>query len=184
MRNAVWPTRSFERSLRYMVLRLWRIKATPHSIALGCAVGVFAIFTPFLGCQMLMAASLALLLRGSVMASAVGTFAGNPLTYPVIWGSTFAVGNLFLGNSANAEIGNLSFGAQALRVGIGEASPDAVANAFQGLWPILKPMAVGALPLGGLTAVLVYVVVRRLLQAQHDRRAYRASHHAATASAR
>lgn len=184
LRNAIWPARSFERSFRYMILRLWRIKATPHSVAIGCAVGVFAIFTPFLGCQMLMAASLALLLRGSVMASAVGTCAGNPLTYPVIWGSTFAVGNLFLGDSANAEIGKLSTGAQALGASIREASRDGVATAFQGLWPILKPMALGALPLGGLTAVLIYFIVRRLLQAQQDRRAYRTSHAAVAASPR
>ncbi len=184
LRNAIWPARSFERSFRYMILRLWRIKATPHSIALGCAAGVFAIFTPFLGCQMLLAASLALLFRGSVMASAVGTFAGNPLTYPIIWGSTFAVGNLFLGDSANAEIGKLSTGAQALRVSISEASPDGVATAVQGLWPILKPMALGALPLGGLTAILIYFIVRRLLQAQHSRRANRTSPEAAAAAAR
>jgi uncharacterized protein len=182
LRNVIWPARSFERSFRYMILRLWRIKASPHSIALGCAAGVFAIFTPFLGCQMLLAAFLALMFRGSVMASAVGTFAGNPLTYPIIWGSTFAVGNLFLGDSANAEIGKLSTGAQALRVSISEASPDGVATAVEGLWPILKPMALGALPLGGLTAILIYFIVRRLLQAQHDRRADRASHEAAAAS--
>ena len=184
LRNAIWPARSFERSFRYMILRLWRIKATPHSIALGCAAGVFAVFTPFLGCQMLLAASLALLFRGSVIASAVGTFAGNPLTYPIIWGSTFAVGNLFLGDSANAEIGKLSTGAQALGVSISEASPDGVATAFQGLWPILKPMALGALPLGGLTAILIYFIVRRLLQTQHDRRAHKASPEAAAASVR
>ncbi len=184
LRNAIWPARSFERSFRYMILRLWRIKATPHSIALGCAAGVFAIFTPFLGCQMLLAAFLALLFRGSVMASAVGTCAGNPLTYPIIWGSTFAVGNLFLGDSANAEIGKLSTGAQALGVSISEASPDGVATAVEGLWPILKPMALGALPLGGLTAILIYFIVRRLLQAQHDRRAHKVSAEAAGASAR
>src|SRR5579871_6265716 len=85
LRSALWPTRSFERSFRYMVLRLWRIPASPHSIALGCAVGVFAIFTPFLGFQMMLAALLAIVFGGSVLASAVGTFAGNPLTYPVIW---------------------------------------------------------------------------------------------------
>ena len=184
VRNMIWPARSFERSFRYMILRLCRIKASPHSIALGCAAGVFAIFTPFLGCQMLLAAFLALMFRGSVMASAVGTFAGNPLTYPIIWGSTFGVGNLFLGDSANAEIGKLSTGAEALRVSISEASPDGVATAVGGLWPILKPMALGALPLGGLTAVLIYFIVRRLLQVQHDRRDDRASHEAAAASAR
>lgn len=182
LRNAVWPARSFERSFRYMILRLWRIKATPHSIAVGCAAGVFAIFTPFLGCQMMMAALLAILLRGSVFASAVGTFAGNPLTYPVIWGSTFAVGNLFLGDSANAEISKFSTGAEALGRSISEASPDAVASAVQGLWPVLKPMALGALPLGGLTAVLIYVLVRRLLQSERDRRTQRMQSASASAA--
>ena len=184
LRNAVWPARSFERSFRYMILRLWRIQSTPHSIALGCAAGVFAIFTPFLGCQMIMAALLAFVLRGSVVASAVGTCAGNPVTYPIIWGSTFAVGNLLLGDAANAEIGKLTTGAQALGQSISAASPDGVASAVEGLWPVLKPMALGAIPLGGLTAALIYVIVRHLLQAQHERRTQRAGEMAAAASSR
>jgi uncharacterized protein len=184
LRNAVWPARSFERSFRYMILRLGRIQASPHSIALGCAAGVFAIFTPFLGLQMVMAAVLAMLLRGNVFASAVGTCAGNPLTYPIIWGSTFAVGNLFLGDAANAEISKFSTGAEALSRSISEASPDAVASAVEGLWPILKPMALGALPLGGLTAALIYVMVRRLLQAERDRRTQRSQAGAAAEAVR
>jgi hypothetical protein len=152
-----------------MLLRLWRIPASSHSIALGCAAGVFAIFTPFLGFQMMLAAFLAWVLRGNVFASAVGTFAGNPLTYPVIWLSTFAVGNLFLGGSANAEMGKLSDGAHALGRSIRAASPDGVASAVEGLWPILKPMALGSIPLGGLTAFLVYCVVRHLLDARRGR---------------
>lgn len=131
---------------------------------------------------MLLAASLALILRGSVMASAVGTFAGNPLTYPVIWGATFAVGNVFLGYSANAEMGKLSSGAQALGVSLSEVSRDGVANAMHGLWPILKPMAIGALPLGGLTAALVYVIVRRLLLAQNNRRGHKINSEPAAAT--
>ncbi len=166
LRCALWPARSFGRSFRYRVLRLLRIQASPHRVALGCAVGVFAVFTPFLGFQMTIAALLALALRGSVVASAAGSFAGNPLTYPVIWISTFTVGNLFLDNPANAEIGKFSDGAQALGRSIREASADGVASAVQGLWPILKPMALGALPLGGFTALLTYFAVRQLASAQ------------------
>jgi hypothetical protein len=156
-----------------MLLRLGRIRATPHSIALGCAAGVFAIFTPFLGCQMILAATLAIVLRGNVFASAVGTFAGNPLTYPVIWGSTFGLGTVFLGDAANAEMSRFSTGAEALGRSISEVSPDGVASAVEGLWPVLKPMALGALPLGGLSAILIYIAVRRLLQSQYDRRVVR-----------
>src|SRR3974377_474069 len=125
LRSALWPTRGFRRSFRYLTLRLWRIEASSHSIALGCAAGVFAIFTPFLGFQMMLAAVLAFALRGSVFASAVGTFAGNPFNYPVIWISTFTVGNLFSGTSANAEISQLSDGATALGRSLRAASPDA-----------------------------------------------------------
>jgi len=166
LRLALWPARSFARSFRYMMLRLRRIPASPHSIALGCAAGVFAIFTPFLGFQMMLAALLALMFRGNVFASAVGTFAGNPLTYPVIWVSTFTVGNILAGNPANAEISGLPASAEALGRSLREASPDGVAIAVQGLWPILKPMAVGALPLGGLTSILIYFAVRHFLEAQ------------------
>jgi uncharacterized protein len=169
LRQAIWPTRSFQRSFRYMTLRLCRIQASPHSVALGCAAGVFAIFTPFLGFQMMLAALLAVVFRGSVFASAVGTFAGNPLTYPVIWISTFTVGNVFLGSSANAEISKLSTGAHALGKSLRDASADGVATAVQGLWPVLKPMAIGSLPLGGLTAFLVYYIVRHFLQARRTR---------------
>jgi uncharacterized protein len=175
LRSALWPTRGFRRSFRYLTLRLWRIDASSHSIALGCAAGVFAIFTPFLGFQMMLAATLALALRGSVFASAVGTFAGNPLTYPAIWISTFTVGNLFSGNSANAEISQLSNGATALGQSIRAANPDGVASAVQGLWPILKPMALGSLPLGGLTAILIYFIVRHIADARKGRRPSTAS---------
>jgi uncharacterized protein len=166
LRLAIWPARSFRRSFRYMTLRLWRLEASPHSIALGCAAGVFAIFTPFLGFQMTLAALLAILFRGSVFASAVGTFAGNPLTYPLIWVSTFTLGNVFLDSSANAEISNLSSKAEALSKSLRDASPDGVATAVHGLWPIIKPMAIGSLPLGGVTALLVYFIVRRLVAAR------------------
>ncbi len=115
---------------------------------------------------MLLAALLALILRGSVLASAVGTFAGNPLTYPMIWFSTFTIGNLFLRGSANAEMSQFSANAQALGRSLRAASPSGIASAVEGLWPLLKPMAVGAIPLGGGTAALVYFLVRHALESR------------------
>jgi uncharacterized protein (DUF2062 family) len=166
VRNALWPTRSFDRSMRYMFYRLARIKSTPHSIALGCAAGVFAIFTPFFGFQMLLAAVLAVVLRGNVFASQVGTFAGNPITYPLIWVSTFTLGSIFLGNPANADLSHFQSGAQALGESLTSGSPDGIATAVQGLWPVLKPMALGALVLGGAISAIIYVFIRRLLELQ------------------
>jgi len=174
LRGAIWPTRSFKRSLRYMMLRLLRIPASSHSIAVGCAAGVFAIFTPFLGFQMMLAAVLAIALRGSVLASAIGTFAGNPLTYSVIWFSTLKLGNILLGSSANAETYNFSDNARALGRSIKAVSLDGISSAIQGLWPVLKPMALGSLPLGGLAALAVYYSVKRFLDGQEEKRMARA----------
>ncbi len=172
-RILIWPRRSFARSFRYLLLRLWRIPGTPHSIALGCAVGVFAIFTPFLGLQMLLAAALAWVLRGSVVASAIGTFVGNPITYPAIWLGTFALGNFLLGGTASAEIDRFPDRAGALGTGIKQMSPEAIGTALEGLWPVLMPMALGSLPLGGLAAAAAHLGVRRFIEDQKARRRQR-----------
>ena len=78
------------------VYRLRRLSDTPHAVALGFAVGVFSALTPFLGTHMVMAALIAWVIGGSVVAALLGTFVGNPLTYPLFWYSTYEVGNLML----------------------------------------------------------------------------------------
>jgi len=175
VRYAVWPARSFRRSARYMLLRLVRIDASAHSIAAGCAVGVFAVFTPFLGLQMTIGAVLALALRGSILASAVGSFAGNPLTYPSSGSPPSRLAAFFWAVRPAPEISTLSDGAEALGRSIREASPDGVASAIHGLWPILKPMALGSLPLGGLSALVTYYFVRQLASAPKRVRALAAA---------
>jgi uncharacterized protein len=66
LRLVLWPRTSFDRSLRYAVKRMLRLKTSPHKIAIGCAAGVFASITPLVGVQMMMAAALAVVLRGSI----------------------------------------------------------------------------------------------------------------------
>jgi uncharacterized protein (DUF2062 family) len=52
-------------------------------------------------------------------------------------------------------------------------SPEAIGSALGGLWPVLKPMAIGSLPLGGAVALLIYLMVRRFLEDQKERRRQR-----------
>ena len=110
MRVHLWPRRSWSRSSRYIVYRLRRLCDTPHAVALGFAVGVFTAVTPFLGTHMAMAALLAWVIGGSVVAALLGTFIGNPLTYPVFWYSTYEVGDLMLGGAAEKPSIDLSAG--------------------------------------------------------------------------
>ena len=59
-------------------------------------------FTPLIGFHFILAAFIALVLRGSLLASAAGTMVGNPLTFPLIWMATFKVGNVLTGRDGHA----------------------------------------------------------------------------------
>jgi uncharacterized protein (DUF2062 family) len=175
LRLALWPKRSWSRSSRYVLLRLTRLPFSPHKIALGCAAGVFAVFTPFLGVQLILAGLISLVLRGSVLASFLASFVGNPLTYPIIWFATFNLGNVLLGGTASAQLVDLRGKAEALGDGLVNVSPSAIATAIESLWPVVKPMVVGSVPLGGLAAAAAYVGVHRVISASHARKRVRLS---------
>ena len=74
LRLLLWPRRSWERSFKYVTHRLMRLRETPHQLALGCAIGVFAALTPFVGLQMVLAGLVAIALRASFAAAMLGTF--------------------------------------------------------------------------------------------------------------
>ncbi|MGH6826437.1 DUF2062 domain-containing protein [Methyloceanibacter sp.] len=157
VRIHMWPRRSWGRSSRYVVYRLRRLSATPHAIALGFAAGTFAAVTPFIGTHMVMAALLAWIIGGSIVASVLGTFLGNPLTYPFLWYASYAVGNALLGGKATKKTIDLSHGV--------------FQSSFEHLWPILKPMSLGCLPVGIAMATACYFLVRPMVEAyQHRRR--------------
>ena len=148
--------RSWSRSSRYVVYRLRRLSDSPHAVALGFAAGVFTAVTPFLGTHMVMAALLAWVIGGSIVAALLGTFLGNPLTYPLFWYSTYEVGNLMLGGTSEKPPIDLS-------AGIFQTS-------LEQLWPIMKPMMLGSVPVGLGLAALSYVLVKPMFDAYKHRR--------------
>ena len=156
MRVHLWPRRSWTRSSRYVVYRLRRLSDTPHAVALGFAIGVFTAVTPFLGTHMVMAALIAWVIGGSVVAALLGTFVGNPLTYPLFWYSTYEVGNLMLRGETSEQQIDLSGGI--------------FHKSLEQLWPILKPMTLGSIPVGLALAALSYVLVKPMVEAYKHRR--------------
>ena len=156
VRVHLWPRRSWTRSSPYVVYRLRRLSDTPHSVALGFAAGVFSALSPYLGTHMVMAALIAWAIGGSVVAALLGTFVGNPLTYPLFWYSTYQVGNLMLGEPGERQNIDLSGG-------IFQSSLDQ-------LWPILKPMTLGCVPVGLALAGLSYILVKPMVEAYKHRR--------------
>jgi uncharacterized protein (DUF2062 family) len=135
LRVALWPRRSWGRSSRYFHKRLVRISATPHAIAAGVAAGIFISFTPFLGFHIITACVIAFAIGGNVVAAALGTWIGNPVTFPLIWAATYETGRVILGMPETV------LSPASLADGLMHSSLDAVL-------PILEPMMVGALPVG------------------------------------
>lgn len=80
------------RFCRYWYLRLIRIQATPHTIAIGLAAGVFVGLLPVLPFQTLIAVGLAFIVRGSKIAAALGTWVSNPLNWVPIYLLFYYVG--------------------------------------------------------------------------------------------
>lgn len=145
----LWPRRSFSRSLQYFSKRILRLRATPHAVAAGVAAGVFASFFP-LGLHFVIAAAVCWLIAGNLVAALLGAaVGGNPLTVPILWGASWETGKLILHrhmatHGPPAHLGTM----------LHEMS-------FHQLWgPVLKPLAIGAVPLGILFGLVFYGITR------------------------
>ncbi len=134
LRELLWPSMGWTRLSRYLSLRLRRLSDTPYAVAAGLSCGVAISFTPFIGFHFVLAAVLAWLLSANLFASALGTMAGNPWTFPFIWLWTYRLGNWILGNPEVALPEAVGFG-----------------YIFDNFWQVFLPMAVGGI-LTGLAA--------------------------------
>jgi uncharacterized protein len=166
----LWPRRGLHRGWRYLWHRMTRISATPHTIALGVAIGAFVSFTPFMGLHFLIAALLAFILGGNILASAFGTAVGNPLTFPFIWLASYNLGALLLGYRQRTRI-HINLPDDMFVLMFTEPL-----EFWQALWraidPYVVPMLVGGIPLGLACGAAVYIIVRSAVAGyQHRRRA-------------
>ncbi len=178
LREAVAPRRGWRRAIEYLSHRVRRLPDTPHRIALGFAIGVWASFTPFFGAHLLLAAGLARLVRSNVVASLIGTLVGNPLTFPFIAALSLALGRRILGyGAAGHDFTRLSdaFGAAAEGLWSSLLSPFGLGEPR---WRMLGPFArdvmwpylVGGMIPGLAAALACYFLIRPLIAAYQARR--------------
>ena len=130
VRGFIWPQSGWRRTFAYLTHRIKRLPGTPQSIAAGVACGVAASFTPLIGFHFILAALSAWLIGGSIIGSAIGTAAGNPWTFPLIWIGIYRLGALILGWD------------------VAEALPEGftLTYIFDNPIAVLLPMTVGAVP--------------------------------------
>lgn len=157
LRELFWPRSGWKRVFQYGWKRVWRLSGTPHAVAMGVAAGAFASFTPFIGFHFIIAFALAWICRGNMIASAFGTFVGNPITFPFIWIATYDVGFWFLEGSEAPDEPAMSAGMF-------------TAQALDSILPVIVPMLVGAVPLGLVVSAVIYYLTRGAVEAYQARR--------------
>ncbi|MDC9701404.1 MAG: DUF2062 domain-containing protein [Alphaproteobacteria bacterium] len=149
------------RYFRYVLKRMMRLKGTPHSIALGFSFGVFVSFTPFFSFHFILAGILSWLIGGNILASFIGTFFGNPFTFPFIWLASFKLGQILIGTGVQEVLQlDLSKGFWSFLT----------SHSLESGIQILKLMLAGGLPLGFVFAFFSYWPVRILVRNYQERR--------------
>lgn len=162
LRVWVWPRRSWMRSGQYVTKRILRLTASPHSVAAGVAAGAFTSFTPFMGLHFLLAAIFAWLVRGNLIASALGTFIGNPLTFPFIWAATYKTGQFVLQADTAGEAPALGRAMKRVMAACWNLDGTAALSALGNIWtPILYPMLIGGMIVGPLVTIPLYLLTKR-----------------------
>lgn len=124
----LWPRGGWRRAAQYVSHRVRRLPDTPEKISRGIWAGVFASFTPFYSLHFFIAMAIAKLMRGNILASLMGTFFGNPLTYlPIAW-SALTTGHWLLGTRMDRSLLDAPEGKDFCRIGC------QFGNAFHDLW--------------------------------------------------
>ncbi|MGI9419255.1 MAG: DUF2062 domain-containing protein [Geminicoccaceae bacterium] len=156
----------------YLLMRLTRLSGTPHSIACGFACGAAISFTPFVGLHIVLSVLAAWMLRGHIIAAAVGTVVGNPWTFPFIWLATYKAGQILLGSAEAApwpavtmfkhvvtDLGELIWPTL-----IGEDTWDALKQVLLDLRALIWPMLIGSIPLGLVAGFACYLPLAKAIE--------------------
>lgn len=179
----IWPRGGWRRAATYVLHRMRRLPDTPERICIGIAAGLYVSFLPIWGLHFISAATVAWICRGNILAALLGTFYGNPFTFPLIAGSALETGHWLLATDSR-----ISMGATLHAIGVaggefwhniltpftGEAAHWArVAEVFHDVY---LPFFVGGLVSGLPVAVATYYIHLPLIRAYQNMRKKRLKH--------
>ena len=161
-RQFFWPSMGWKRMVVYIKNRLLRVTDSTHKVALGLAIGFGVSFTPLLGTHFIQAGIIAFMVRGNVFSAILGTFVGNPWTFPFFWWAGFSFGSFLFSFFGFAGAAHL---------------PDDMTLAI--LWETIKtdpmtlfmPWMLGGYILAALSVPATYFLYYRLVDAAKHARA-------------
>ena len=174
----LWPRGGWARAFHYVKHRMRRLPNSPERIARGVWAGVFVTFTPLFGLHFFVAAVLARMMKGNILAALMATFVGNPVTFVFIALSSLKTGHLLLGTEL--QDGEL----RALSRKFGDAGSDlwhnfvSIFTAAEMDWSglsifsrdVFYPYLIGSIIPGITCATIAYYLAVPLLRAYQKRR--------------
>ena len=175
--EGLYPRGGWSRSLSYVLHRLRRLPDPPHKIARGISAGIFVCFTPFFGIHFFLAAILAFIMQGNILAALMATFFGNPFTFPIIATVSFEMGTWMLGMDGGVPlqqiVGEFSRASVELWMNLKAIFTDDIAR-----WDRLArfydrvffPYLVGGIIPGIIVSVASYLMARPLIAAYQKQR--------------
>lgn len=147
MQEYIWPSIGGSAFLRLLEIKVKRAKGSAHAVAFGLAAGACVSLTPFVGLHGAIALLLCYFFRGSYVMGVLGTLVGNPWTFPIIWISTYRLGNWMLQVENPPKLPK-------------QLVPTEIFNNFEVyFYSYLWPMMVSGLPLGLVLGFLIYKIV-------------------------
>ncbi|NRP12941.1 hypothetical protein XMM379_000905 [Aliiroseovarius sp. xm-m-379] len=172
-----YPRGGWYRAARYVIHRVRRLPDPAHRISRGIAAGVFTCFTPLFGLHFVIAATLAWIMRGNILAALLATFVGNPVTFPLIAELSLSLGNTMLGSPQSIHL-------PAVMAAFGGATSDIGSNFFAIFtgadwdWSqfnyfyhrVFLPYLVGGIAPGVLAGLVGYFLSNPLIHAYQRRR--------------
>ena len=102
--------------------------------------------------------------RTTLRSGIIGTFVGNPLSWPFIWVSTYVMGLQIVGLEGAFDPAAVERNVMLLWGALADPSPQLFDATAALLWPLLWPMLAGSVPIGLLTAAIVYYISRNVVR--------------------
>lgn len=164
------------RSPRALLRTILMLDDTPHSIALGTAIGMFFGMTPTVGIQMILVLSFAFVVRPffkfNKMAGVLTVYVTNPLTVVPIYWACYKIGTYFVAGHVTYE----KFAGILEYKGYEEWSRTVRSLVFD----VGAPLLVGSLLVATVSALLTYPAMIWLIRQVRNRQAEAAGDSAAS----
>ncbi|MBC8260848.1 MAG: DUF2062 domain-containing protein [Planctomycetia bacterium] len=158
-------------SFRQMYRKLLQLDDTPHSIALGAALGMFITFTPTVGIQVLIVLILSMVVRFNRFAAIVLIYLSNPVTIIPIYYADYVIG-LFVQGESGLSLEEFVLLWDQSVITAGEVGFwGATQVLFKSLGTdVIIPMFIGGGVLGGFVGVVTYPLTLSWVQRYREGR--------------